>query len=155
MEDVRIGHVAEDIGREVVGNAEIGADLFGVGIDGVGGGVAVDRRAIALKPDSIQADDALQRIGDGQARGGVQAGQLLLAACAGLATFEIRASEEFADIPVAVFSCSVSPKEKNTLAAFKAIFITKPSELDEFLKVGKRIKELALAGKARSAMAAL
>jgi len=68
---------------------------------------------------------------------------------------EIRSSAEFANLPVAILSSSVSPEEKKRVAAFSGTcFITKPTDLKEFLKVGKRIKQLALNGveeRARSA----
>lgn len=61
---------------------------------------------------------------------------------------EIRRSPEFADLPVAVLSSFVSPEEKTRVAAFRGTcFITKPSDLNEFLKVGKRIRQLAQEGK--------
>ena len=68
---------------------------------------------------------------------------------------EIRSSAEFANLPVAILSSSVSPEEKKRVAAFSGTcFIAKPTDLKEFLKVGKRIKQLALNGveeRARSA----
>jgi len=65
---------------------------------------------------------------------------------------ELRGNAEFADLPVAVLSSSVSPEEKSEVAAFKATcYITKPGDLAEFLKVGKRIKQMALAGNAHGA----
>jgi len=68
---------------------------------------------------------------------------------------EIRSSAEFADLPVAILSSSVSPEEKRAVAAFSGTcFITKPSDLKEFLKVGKRIRQLAQEGKEDRARAA-
>jgi chemotaxis family two-component system response regulator Rcp1 len=58
---------------------------------------------------------------------------------------EIRGNAEFADLPVAVLSSSVSPEEKNSIAALRATcLIPKPSNLDAFLNVGERIKQMAL-----------
>jgi hypothetical protein len=45
-------------------------------------------------------------------------------------------------------SSSVSPEENKMIAAFKATFINKPSDLDALLNVGRRIKQMALAAKA-------
>jgi chemotaxis family two-component system response regulator Rcp1 len=68
---------------------------------------------------------------------------------------EIRKSEEFADLPVAILSASVSPEERNTVEALRrTCFITKPLDLEGFLNVGKRIKQLALEGKKERARAA-
>ena len=65
---------------------------------------------------------------------------------------EIRGNAEFADLPVAVLSSSVSPEEKRNIAALRATcLITKPSDLDAFLSVGERIKQMALEGKASGA----
>jgi two-component system, chemotaxis family, response regulator Rcp1 len=62
---------------------------------------------------------------------------------------EIRRSEEFADLPVAVLSTLVSPEEKDRIEAFgKTCIITKPGNLDGFLEVAKRIRKLARESKA-------
>jgi DNA-binding response OmpR family regulator len=62
---------------------------------------------------------------------------------------ELRRSEEFAGLPVAILSAFVSPEEKNSVAALKGTcFITKPLDLDGFLKVGKRMRKLALESRA-------
>jgi CheY-like chemotaxis protein len=60
----------------------------------------------------------------------------------------IRSNAELADLPVAVLSSSVSPEEKKRVAAFNATFISKPGDLDAFLNLGRRIKQMALAAKA-------
>jgi len=68
---------------------------------------------------------------------------------------EIRGNAEFADLPVAVFSSSESPEEKNAVGALGATcFLRKPMGLGEASKIGKRVKELALAGKESGARAA-
>jgi CheY-like chemotaxis protein len=55
---------------------------------------------------------------------------------------ELRWSAAFSDVPVAILSSSVSPEERNRVAAFEdTSFITKPNDLDAFLNVGRRIKE--------------
>jgi chemotaxis family two-component system response regulator Rcp1 len=65
---------------------------------------------------------------------------------------EIRGNAEFTDLPVAVLSSSVSPEEKVSIAALRATcLITKPSDLDAFLSVGERIKQMALEGKVSGA----
>lgn len=61
---------------------------------------------------------------------------------------EIRSSAALADLPVAVLSSSVSPEEMRRVAAFKATFITKPGDLDAFLNVGRKIKQMAIAANA-------
>jgi CheY-like chemotaxis protein len=69
---------------------------------------------------------------------------------------ELRSSAEFANLPVAFLSSSVSPEEKQRVAAFSGTcFITKPTVLKEFLKVGRRIKQLALDGVEECARAAV
>ena len=65
---------------------------------------------------------------------------------------ELRGNAEFADLPVAVLSSCVSPEEKRSIAAFGATcLIPKPGNLDAFLIVGEKIKQMALEGKARAA----
>ncbi|MEO6783400.1 MAG: hypothetical protein ABI196_21335 [Bradyrhizobium sp.] len=61
---------------------------------------------------------------------------------------EIRGNAKFADLPVAVLSSSVSPEEQNKVAVFKASFVEKPRDLDEFSKIEKIIRQMATAGKA-------
>lgn len=66
----------------------------------------------------------------------------------------IRASRELADVPVAVLSSSSAPEEQSRVVALKrTCFIAKPFDLDGFMKVGARIKRLALEGKASAAAA--
>jgi chemotaxis family two-component system response regulator Rcp1 len=68
---------------------------------------------------------------------------------------EIRGNPKFAELLVAVLSSSVSPEEKNRIAALKrTCFIAKPLDLDGFIKVGKTIKRLSLEGKASASGAA-
>ena len=56
---------------------------------------------------------------------------------------------KFADVPVAVLSSCVSPEEKRSIAAFRSTcLVPKPSNLDAFLIVGQRIKQMALERKA-------
>ena len=65
---------------------------------------------------------------------------------------EIRGSAAFGALPVAVLSSVMPPEEKNRMEALKATcFITKPQDLDEFSMVGKRIRQLAIEGKAKAA----
>ena len=64
---------------------------------------------------------------------------------------ELRGKAEFADLPVAVLSSCLSPAERRSIAAFRATcLIPKPSNLDAFLIVGERIKQMALEVKARA-----
>jgi len=61
---------------------------------------------------------------------------------------EIRGNSEFTGLPVAVLSSSVSPEEESGIAAQRATcLITKPTDLDAFLHLGERIKQMALEGK--------
>jgi len=55
---------------------------------------------------------------------------------------------------VAVLSSSVSPAERNKVAALKANFIEKARNLDESVRIGKIIKHLALERNERLARAA-
>ena len=55
----------------------------------------------------------------------------------------IRASEYFADVPVAVLSSSSSPRDRARMEAFSiGRYITKPPDLDEYLQIGSVVKEL-------------
>ncbi len=55
----------------------------------------------------------------------------------------IRTSRRFAQLPVAVLSSSSSPRERANMERFKIRqYMTKPSDLDEFLKIGTMVKNL-------------
>jgi chemotaxis family two-component system response regulator Rcp1 len=61
----------------------------------------------------------------------------------------MRANRTFADVPVAVLSSSSSPRERAKLEAFHiGRYITKPPNLDEYMRIGLIVKEL-LAANAR------
>jgi two-component system, chemotaxis family, response regulator Rcp1 len=52
----------------------------------------------------------------------------------------IRETPEYAGIPVVVLTSSDSPKDRQTIESLGAnCFITKPSDLDEFLSLGRRL----------------
>ena len=52
----------------------------------------------------------------------------------------IRDTPEYAGIPVVVLTSSDSPKDRQTIESLGAnCFITKPSDLDEFLSLGRRL----------------
>jgi DNA-binding response OmpR family regulator len=60
---------------------------------------------------------------------------------------EIRAAKDLAGIPVCVWSSSQSRRDKSLLKDLGVSqFITKPSGLDQFMEIGKTIKDL-LAGR--------
>lgn len=55
----------------------------------------------------------------------------------------IRSSSKFADLPVAVLSSSSSPRDRANMERFAIRqFVTKPSDLDEFLRIGEIVKTL-------------
>ncbi len=55
----------------------------------------------------------------------------------------LRANPAFADLTVAVLSSSSSPRDRARLQGFRVSrFITKPADLDEYLKIGAIIKQL-------------
>ena len=55
----------------------------------------------------------------------------------------LRASRTFASAPVAVMSSSAEPRERAKIEQFGiGRYITKPADLDEFLRVGFILKEL-------------
>ena len=55
----------------------------------------------------------------------------------------MRANGMYAEVPVAVFSSSSSPRERAAMERFRIRrFITKPSDLEEFMKIGSLVKEL-------------
>jgi CheY-like chemotaxis protein len=60
----------------------------------------------------------------------------------------MRASQVFAEVPVAVLSSSSSPRDRAKIDAFHiGRYITKPPNLDEYMKIGLIVKEM-LAAKA-------
>lgn len=63
----------------------------------------------------------------------------------------MRANPAFAALPVAVLSSSSSPRERAAMERFRIRrFITKPSDLEEFMQIGSIVKELlAEAGQPR------
>jgi two-component system response regulator len=55
----------------------------------------------------------------------------------------MRANPKFAELPVAVLSSSSSPRERAAMEHFHIRrFITKPSDLEEFMRIGSIVKEL-------------
>jgi two-component system, chemotaxis family, response regulator Rcp1 len=55
----------------------------------------------------------------------------------------MRASEAFSQIPVAILSSSSSTRERARMEKFSVNrFITKPADLEEFMKIGLSVKEL-------------
>ena len=55
----------------------------------------------------------------------------------------MRASRVFASVPVAVLSSSSSPRDRARMEAFNiGRYITKPPDLDEYLRIGLIVKEL-------------
>ncbi|HUA87556.1 MAG TPA: response regulator [Bryobacteraceae bacterium] len=55
----------------------------------------------------------------------------------------MRANPLFSDVPVAVFSSSSLPRERARVEALHIRrYIQKPTDLDEFLKIGGAVKEL-------------
>ena len=55
----------------------------------------------------------------------------------------MRASKAFSDIPVAILSSSSSTRERARMEKFSVKrFITKPADLEEFMKIGLTVKEL-------------
>jgi chemotaxis family two-component system response regulator Rcp1 len=64
----------------------------------------------------------------------------------------MRANIAFAKVPVAVLSASSSPRDRERVEEFHiACFITKPPDLDEFLRIGVMVKELLVENAARIA----
>jgi CheY-like chemotaxis protein len=57
----------------------------------------------------------------------------------------MRANPAFANVRVAVLSSSSSPRERATIEKFRVSrYITKPLDLEEFLKIGRILKELLI-----------
>jgi len=55
----------------------------------------------------------------------------------------MRASKVFAAVPVAVLSSSSSPRDRARMEAYNiGRYITKPPDLDEYLRIGFIVKEL-------------
>jgi DNA-binding response OmpR family regulator len=55
----------------------------------------------------------------------------------------MRANLAFASVPVAVLSSSSSPRDRARMEVFRiARYITKPPDLEEFLRIGEVVKEL-------------
>jgi DNA-binding response OmpR family regulator len=55
----------------------------------------------------------------------------------------MRSSSKFSGLPVAVLSSSSSPRDRFNVERFQIRqFVTKPSNLDEFLKIGNIVKDL-------------
>jgi two-component system, chemotaxis family, response regulator Rcp1 len=62
----------------------------------------------------------------------------------------MRANPAFAHVRVAVLSSSSSPRERANIEKFHVSrYITKPLDLDEFLKIGVILKELLVDGASR------
>ena len=59
----------------------------------------------------------------------------------------MRADPVFAEVPVAVLSSSSSPRDRAQMEAFRiGRYITKPPDLDDYLKIGQIVKELLTNG---------
>jgi two-component system, chemotaxis family, response regulator Rcp1 len=55
----------------------------------------------------------------------------------------MRSSPVFSEVPVAVLSSSALPRERARVEALRVRrYMVKPSDLDEFLKIGGQVKEL-------------
>jgi CheY-like chemotaxis protein len=55
----------------------------------------------------------------------------------------MRANRAFAQVPVAVMSSSSSPRDRARIEAFHIVrYITKPADLDEYLRIGLIVKQL-------------
>jgi DNA-binding response OmpR family regulator len=56
---------------------------------------------------------------------------------------KIRTSRRLADLPVLIMSSSSSPRDRARLFELGiGRYVTKPADLDEFLKIGQVVKEL-------------
>ena len=65
----------------------------------------------------------------------------------------LRANRAFAKMPVAIVSSSSLSRERKNLEPYGVgRFITKPSELDEFLRIGLSVKELLVETKLRETL---
>ena len=65
----------------------------------------------------------------------------------------LRANRAFAKMPVAIVSSSTLSRERKNLEPYGVgRFITKPSELDEFLRIGLSVKELLVETKLRETL---
>jgi CheY-like chemotaxis protein len=65
----------------------------------------------------------------------------------------IRANQAFASVPVTVLSSSSSRRDRAKIEDFDiAMYITKPPDLEEFLKIGPTLKNLLVSGKASTRM---
>jgi two-component system response regulator len=61
----------------------------------------------------------------------------------------IRGNQAYASVPVTVLSSSSSRRDRAKIEDFKvAMYITKPPDLEEFLKIGPTLKDLLASGKA-------
>jgi chemotaxis family two-component system response regulator Rcp1 len=62
----------------------------------------------------------------------------------------MRETETLANVPVVITSSSPSPRDRAKVELFHVErYITKPPDLEDFLKIGGVLKEVLLAGKAR------
>lgn len=60
----------------------------------------------------------------------------------------LRPLEAYRDVPVVVFTSSDSPRDRaNALASGATEFLTKPSELDLFLQIGRRLRTYLPSGR--------
>jgi len=69
---------------------------------------------------------------------------LNLPKCDGLEVLEaMRSNPQLTEVPVAILSSSSSPRERLRMQAFRVgRYITKPPDVDEFLRIGSIFKEL-------------
>jgi len=55
----------------------------------------------------------------------------------------VRRSARFGDVPVVILTSSDSPQDKAAAARLQAtLYFRKPSNLDEFMKLGRQVREL-------------
>ncbi len=58
---------------------------------------------------------------------------------------EMRSEDELKDVPVVILSSSGAPEDRRRAErAPRSIYIRKPSDFDEFLSIGKQIKDFVL-----------
>lgn len=76
---------------------------------------------------------------------------------AGLEVLEaIRQNPALSNIPVSVMSSSAAPREQSRIKELGVdLIITKPPDLDEFLRIGDLLKQVLMESKARRQSAAL
>jgi CheY-like chemotaxis protein len=57
----------------------------------------------------------------------------------------MRESEAFSDVPIVVFTSSASPRERARMEVFRiARYLSKPNDLDEYMRIGAGIHEVLM-----------